>query len=168
MNLFGSRFEESFVEGRRIALEQFLNRVVRHPDLVSSTYVKVPPHTSPQSHPPRLPHSRSGASAPPSPACLLPARAARQTFLEGSEDEMRLPESKKPSFFSGPRPTTTPLTMRPGLRVCVVRVAVESLPAEPRGWPQAYRRHHYTAGKGMLPTGLGPALGRARHGTGYV
>ena len=41
MNLFGSRFEESFVEGRRIALEQFLNRIVRHPDLVSSKVVKV-------------------------------------------------------------------------------------------------------------------------------
>ena len=165
MNLFGSRFEESFVEGRRIALEQFLNRVVRHPDLVSSTYVKVPPHTSPHSHPPRLPHSRSGASAPPSPACLLPARAARQTFLEGSEDEMRLPESKKPSFFSGPRrPPRRP--SRCGRACGCVWCGLRwnrCLPSPEDG-------HRLIAGTITL-RGRGcyqQALGRARHGTGYA
>mmetsp|Transcript_55885 Transcript_55885/g.116912 ORF Transcript_55885/g.116912 Transcript_55885/m.116912 type:complete len:329 (-) Transcript_55885:221-1207(-) len=62
-SFIGSRFEEHFVEHRRMALEQFLNRIVRHPDLMASKVVK--------------------------------------TFLEGSDEEMRLPESKKPSFFSG-------------------------------------------------------------------
>ena len=38
---FGGRFEEGFVEGRRLALEQYLNRVIRCPDLLSSAPFKV-------------------------------------------------------------------------------------------------------------------------------
>ena len=79
---------------------------------------------------------------------------------------MRLPESKKPSFFSGPRPTTTPLTMRPGLRVCVVRVAVESLPAEPRGWPQRHGDGRAGLSPAPLHCGEGDATNRPWAGLG--
>jgi len=58
-----NRFQEEFVEGRRMALQQYLARIAMHPVLAQSKPL--------------------------------------QTFFEGNEDSMRLPEEKKTGFFSG-------------------------------------------------------------------
>mmetsp|Transcript_5182 Transcript_5182/g.12009 ORF Transcript_5182/g.12009 Transcript_5182/m.12009 type:complete len:431 (-) Transcript_5182:107-1399(-) len=63
INPMFNRFQEDFVEGRKIALEQYLGRLARHPVIQSSKPL--------------------------------------QTFFEGDESLMRLPEEKKPSFFGG-------------------------------------------------------------------
>mmetsp|Transcript_4075 Transcript_4075/g.6445 ORF Transcript_4075/g.6445 Transcript_4075/m.6445 type:complete len:420 (+) Transcript_4075:77-1336(+) len=75
ISFFSQRFQEDFVESRKIALEQFLRRIVLHPVLSMSKPL--------------------------------------QTFFEGEGDSMRLPEEKKPSFFSEIMKEITPKATPP-------------------------------------------------------